>query len=124
MRQKLHILAASLVIPLVIGIVFASTWNAAARPQQGGVLDVTVKSCADFSATESHLDAASYNVTTGYKSIPGQIEPVREIKHVENPEKVQEFMAWYANGGSTEMSMTGSSCTAEMYMKSGEEASV
>jgi hypothetical protein len=50
-----------------------------------------IKSCADFSASQSHLEAAYHVVKKGYKTIPSQKEPVGELKGVENPEKVQIY---------------------------------
>src|ERR1039457_5938534 len=89
---------------------------------QSGPLDVTIQSCAAFVGDESHLDAAFHVVTKGYKTIPGQTKPVAQIEGIETPEKVKEFMDWYANGGRTEMNAAGSMCEIETMNKSGETA--
>lgn len=92
--------------------------DAQARPQNRG-LDLTIKSCADFTVAESHLEAAYHVITKGYDTIPTQKEPVAKLEGVETPEKMQEFMTWYANGGHNEMFLTGQMCQAEIRMKSG-----
>jgi len=86
------------------------------------VIDLTIKSCADFSASESHLDAAYHVVTKAYETIPTQKEPVAKIEGVETPEKTKEFMQWYPNGGHDEMFIAGQICQTEIRMKSGDTA--
>ena len=108
--------------------VFASLlfWTAWSKSQvskvQSGPLDVSLQSCAAFATDESHLDAAYHVVTKGYTTIPGQQKPVAQIEGVETPEKMKEFMAWYANGGVTEMLVSGNMCEIETMNKSGETA--
>lgn len=90
----IRILCSRLAIPtaalLLIALASPASWDV--RAQQKGMLDLTFKSCADFSAAESHLDAAFHTVVKGYKSILGRKEPVAELEGVDTPEKVQEFM--------------------------------
>jgi hypothetical protein len=105
----------------LFGTAFSESHGSKAQAQSGP-LDVTLQSCAEFAGDESHLDAAYHVVTKGYKSIPGQKQPVAQIEGVENPEKVKEFMDWYANGGRTEMNVVGSMCSIETMTKSGETA--
>ncbi|MFI5422168.1 MAG: hypothetical protein ACHQ1H_14485 [Nitrososphaerales archaeon] len=113
-----------IVIFLSFGFGLQATYEANPRPQQKTLLDLTIKSCADFTVTESHLDAAFHTVTVGYDTIPTQKEPVPRIEGVENPEKMQEFMDWYANGGSLDMSVSGEGCSMEMFIKSGDPDAV
>jgi hypothetical protein len=96
-------------IPFAIVFLFVLVQQAeVAKAQAQSPLDLTIQSCVDFSTAESHLDAAYHVVTKGYKTIPGKKEPVAEIEGVETPEKMKEFMDWYANGGSSEMLVAGS----------------
>lgn len=111
---------------LTVGFLFFLVYllgTAISRVQaQSGPLDITIQSCAVFASDESHLDAAFHVVTKGYKTVPGQTKPVAQIEGVETPEKVKEFMDWYANGGREEMSAAGSACEIETMNKSGEMA--
>jgi hypothetical protein len=91
-----------------------------ARTQLGAGLDLSIKTCADFSVSESHLDAAYHVVTKGYKTVPNQAQPVAQVAGVENPEKMQEFMSWYANGGRMEMMLAGEMCRMGIWEKSGQ----
>jgi len=92
----------------------------AAPPQ--APIDSTIKSCRDLAVAQSHLDAAFHTVTKGYETIPGQKEPVAALQGVETPEKVQEFMEWYANGGHDELFVLGQMCQTEIMVKSGKQA--
>jgi len=118
----------TVVVPLSLLILFGSGLpsfdEAKATSQESEILDFTIKSCSDFFAAESHLQAAYHTVTKGYKTIPGQKEPVGELEGIETPEKMQEFMTWYANGGMIEMDSAGEMCRAEMLMKFGEAKSL
>jgi hypothetical protein len=89
---------------------------------QGGPLDVSLQSCATFAGDQSHLDAAYHVITKGYRTVPGQQKPAAQIEGIETPEKVKEFMDWYASGGETEMRAAGSMCEIETMNKSGETA--
>ena len=93
-----------------------------AKAQTQVPLDLTIQSCVDFSAAGYHLDAARHTVVKKYNAVPGKKEPIPQIESVETPEKVQEFMDWYANGGYTQMTLAGEACRAETLMKSGETA--
>jgi hypothetical protein len=99
-------------------------WQAKAQPPQAkprnGALDTTIRPCADFSVTESHLDSAFHTVIKGYETIPGQEQPVPQIEGVETPEKLQEFMTWYANGGQRDMFAAGEECRGDTLVKYGE----
>ena len=106
----------------LFGMGFSTTDVARAQAQESSPLDLTIKSCAQFSVAESHLDAAYHVVTKDYKTIPGRKEPVGELEGIETPEKMKEFMDWYENGGSSEMFLAGEMCRAETLMKSGETA--
>lgn len=112
-------LEAKLLLPFCLFFLLCPISNALA---QNGPLDVTIQSCAVFVGDESHLDAAFHVVTKGYKTIPGQTKPVAQIEGVETPEKVKEFMDWYANGGRTEMIAVGNMCEIETMNRSGETA--
>ena len=103
---------------LVVAILTSSSLFA--KAQDGGPLDLTIKSCQEFSLLESHLDAAYHVVTKGYRTFPNQKEPVAQLEGVENPTKMKEFMEWYPNGGASEMSIAGDLCRVEMNQKSGE----
>jgi hypothetical protein len=105
----------------LVGTALSNSQGSTAEAQSGP-LDVTIQSCATFAAAESHLDAAYHVVTKGYTTIPGQKQPVAQIEGVETPEKMKEFMDWYANGGATEMSVAGGMCEIETMNKSGETA--
>jgi hypothetical protein len=119
-------LTVSVALSLLIlcGLGSATLDEAKPLSQEGEILDFTIKSCSDFSVAESHLQAAFHTVVKGYKTIPGQKEPVGELEGIETPEKVQEFMTWFANGGMIEMDSTGEMCRAEMLMKFGEAKSL
>ena len=88
-------------------------------PQQA--LDPAIKSCRDLAVAEAHLRAAFHTVTKSYEAVPGQEKPVPHLEGVETPEKVQDFMTWYANGGHDEMFILGQSCQLEVRMKSGDK---
>jgi hypothetical protein len=94
--------------------------DAKPRPLQQA-LDPSIKSCRDLAIAESHLDAAFHTVTKSYETVPGQEKPIPRIEGVETPEKVQEFMTWYANGGHDEMFLLGQSCQLDIRMKSGDK---
>src|SRR6266446_2003196 len=102
----------------LFGLALPAFDDAKARSQSKG-LDLTIKSCADFRVAESHLEAAYHVITKGYDSNPTQKEPVAKLEGVETPEKMQEFMSWYANGGHDEMFITGQMCQTEIRTKSG-----
>jgi hypothetical protein len=118
MLPKSLAVVVSLSLLLAFGLALSTFDVANARPQNKG-LDPTIRSCADFTVAESHLAAAYHVVTKGYDTIPTQKEPVAKLEGVETPEKMQEFMTWYANGGHDEMLITGEMCQTEIRMKSG-----
>ena len=119
MQSKLIALVIPLLFLFLFGLGLQPIYEAKAAPPQDEAIDPALKSCRDFAVARSHLAAAYHTVTDGYENVPGQKQPVPHIKGVENPEKMQEFMTWYANGGHEEMFILGSSCVLDILMKSG-----
>ena len=113
MQRKLSVL---LSLILLFGLGFAASRETKAQSQENGVVDLSVKSCADFSAAESHLDAAVLYTTRNSEIA----DPRVALARLTTPNKVQQFMAWYASGGQQDLLITGAMCRAEMLAKSGD----
>jgi len=80
------------------------------------VIDLSIKSCAEFSAAESLLDDAVLYTTRN----PVIADQRAVLARVVTPNKIQKFMSWYASGGQRELVIAGGMCRAEVLSKSGE----
>ena len=109
-------LSALLSLILLLGLGFAASRETKAQSQENGVIDLSIKSCADFSAAESHLDDAVLYTTRN----PVIADQRAALARVVTPDKIQKFMYWYASGGQQDMFAAGEMCRAEVLSKSGE----
>lgn len=112
------LISAMVLLVCVLGLLKYQDAKAAARQNP---VDATIKSCRDLAVAQSHLRAAFHVVTEGYETIPGQKDPAAKIEGIETPEKVEQFMAWYADDGHDEMFILGQMCQTQIRVKSGEK---
>ena len=101
---------------LLFGLGFAASRETKAQSRESGVIDLSIKSCADFSAAESHLDDAVLYTAKN----PVIADQRAVLARVVTPNKIQKFMYWYASGGQQDMFVAGEMCRAEVLAKSGE----
>ena len=81
------------------------------------LLDVSIDLCRAFQKSLARYHAAYHVITDHYETRAGQAKPVPVLKGVDNPEKLEEFMNWYGDGGEQEVFLEGEMCGSEMTMK-------
>lgn len=111
MQRKLSVV---FLMILISGLGFLGSRQTKAQSRESGVLDLSLKSCADFSAAQFHLDSALAGRSSGIASSKA------ELARVVIAGKSPEFVSWYASGGQQTMLAAGEACRAEMLAKSGK----
>ena len=126
MRLRLSML---LVLIFVCGMGALVSRQSNAQSRANGALDLSLKSCADFSETQYHLDAAQRAMPNSHDAEPNATlarDPIRLERPVimAKSNRIHEFLSWYAGGGQQAMLAAGEACRSEMLVKSGEAASL